>query len=95
MAWPARERGNLEAAFWLLSEEHERRPNDADVTVAYWNVAVALDRVEMAAPAGVELVKRHAAAGATDIRRRPDVPLRSRSSLPISTRPSAHGCVPS
>ncbi len=66
-ALAARERGNLEAAFWLLAEEFNQRPNDAEVNRVYWDAAVELQRVDLAAPAGVELIQRHAAAGQVEL----------------------------
>lgn len=66
-ALAARERGNLEAAFWLLTEEFERCPEDAEVASAYWNLAVALERVELASSAAVSLVQWHASQGDVDL----------------------------
>ena len=66
-ALAARERGNLEAAFWLLAEEYDARPDDPEVSFHYWHVALDLQRIDLAAPAGVRLVQRHAAAGEIDL----------------------------
>jgi hypothetical protein len=63
----AQERGNLEAAFWLLAEEFGDRPDDAAVTLAYWNVAVSLQKVDLASSAGVELVHQHTASGEVEL----------------------------
>ncbi|MDJ0852705.1 MAG: hypothetical protein QNK04_30415 [Myxococcota bacterium] len=63
----ARERGNLEAAFWLLAEAFAERPEDPETAVAYWDAAVQLRRVDVASPAGVKLVQQHAAAGEVDL----------------------------
>ncbi len=63
----AQERGNLEAAFWLLAEEFGDRPDDAAVTLAYWNIAVSLQKVDLASSAGVELVQQHAASGEVEL----------------------------
>ncbi len=62
-ALAARERGNVEAAFWLLGEAFGANPEADGVAVHYWNVALDLGRVDIASPAGVQLVERHAAAG--------------------------------
>jgi len=56
----ARERGNLEAAFWLLNEEFTQRPDDAGVALHYWDVALCLGRVEIASAAGVKLIESRA-----------------------------------
>jgi hypothetical protein len=63
----ARERGNLEAAFWLLNEAFGEDPDAQDVAVHYWNVALDLGRVEIASNAGVRLVESHASAGESDL----------------------------
>ena len=44
----ARERGNMEAAFWLLSEEFTREPEDPDVALHYWDIALCLGRASLA-----------------------------------------------
>lgn len=66
-ALAAHARGNLEAAFWLLSEEFGNRPDDLDLAARYWDVALGLHRIDLAAPAGVALVERHAAASETQL----------------------------
>jgi hypothetical protein len=66
-AQAARERGNVEAAFWLLAEEFTRLPEDPDVARLYWDVALSLGRVDIASRAGVQLVEHHAAAGAPEL----------------------------
>jgi hypothetical protein len=66
-ALAARERGNLEAAFWLLTEEFERCSDDVEVACAYWNLAVALERVDLASPAAVCLVQRYASGGDVEL----------------------------
>ena len=63
----ALERGNLEAAFWLFNEEFSRHPDDASVTLSYWDVALLLGRVDIASPAGVKLVETRAAAGEPEL----------------------------
>jgi hypothetical protein len=63
----ARERGNLEAAFWLFTEAFGAEPEDPHVAVHYWNVALELGRIDIASPAGVKLVERHAQAGDRDL----------------------------
>ena len=62
----ARDRGNFEAAFWLLNEAFGADREDAEVAVHYWNLALALGRVDVASPAGALLVARHASSGETD-----------------------------
>jgi hypothetical protein len=63
----ARERGNLEAAFWLFNEEFSRRPDDPSVALPYWDVALAFGRGDIASPAGVKLVEIRAANGDTEL----------------------------
>lgn len=63
----ARDRGNFEAAFWLLNEAFGAKPDDLEVAVHYWNVALALGRVDIASPAGALLVSRHASSGESDL----------------------------
>jgi hypothetical protein len=63
----ARERGNLEAAFWLLREAFDARADEPEIAVAFWDVAMALERPAAAAAAGVRLVERHAAAGDVEL----------------------------
>ena len=63
----ARERGNLEAAFWLFNEEFSRHPDDASVTLPYWNLALSLGRVEIASPAGVKLIETRVASGEPEL----------------------------
>jgi len=66
-ALAARERGNLEAAFWLLAEEFESRPEDAETALHYWDVALSLGRVQIASRAGAQLVEMRAAAGEPEL----------------------------
>jgi len=63
----ARERGNLEAAFWLFNEEFNRRPDDTSVALSYWDVALSFGRGDIASPAGVKLVETRAASGETEL----------------------------
>jgi hypothetical protein len=56
-------RGNHEAAFWLLREELERRPDDAHTVLLFWNVAATCGRAAAAAEAMARLVQRQAASG--------------------------------
>ena len=63
----ARERGNLQAALWLLNEEFNLRSDDESVAVPYWEIALALGRVDIASPAGVKLVEARAAAGESEL----------------------------
>jgi hypothetical protein len=63
----ARERGNLEAAFWLLDEVFRKAPADAETTLALWEVALDLDRAPAAAAAGVSLIEKYATDGAIDL----------------------------
>ncbi len=57
-------RGNHEAAFWLLREELERRPDDAHTVLLFWNVAATCGRAAAGAEAMARLVQRQAASGA-------------------------------
>lgn len=66
-ALAARDRGNFEAAFWLLNEAFGAGEDGSEVAVHYWNVALALGRVDIAAPAAVALIVRHAHAGEADL----------------------------
>jgi hypothetical protein len=66
-ALAARERGNLEAAFWLLNEEFTERPDSPDVAVHYWDVALSLGRVDIASAAGVKLIESRAAEGEPEL----------------------------
>ena len=61
----ARERGNDEAAYWLLREAFDELPDQAEVALAYWDVARTLARPAEAQAAAVMLVERHAANGDT------------------------------
>jgi hypothetical protein len=63
----ARERGNLEAAFWLFNEEFSRNPDDASVALPYWDVALSFGRGDIASPAGAKLVEIRAAGGQTEL----------------------------
>ncbi|MBW2542622.1 MAG: hypothetical protein JRF15_11070 [Deltaproteobacteria bacterium] len=63
----ARERGNLEAAFWLFNEEFDRRPDDPSVALSYWDLALAFGRGDIASRAGVKLVETRAASGETQL----------------------------
>jgi len=63
----ARDRGNLEAAFWLFNEEFDRRPDDPDVALSYWDIALSFGRGEIASPAGIKLVEARAASGDTEL----------------------------
>lgn len=66
-ALAARERGNLEAAFWLLGEAFGSAPDDPVVALHYWDVALALGRVDIASAAGVKLVESRASAGEAEL----------------------------
>jgi hypothetical protein len=66
-ALAARERGNLEAAFWLLNEEFTRHPDEAGVALHYWDIALSLGRVDIASSAGVKLIESKAAAGEPEL----------------------------
>jgi len=63
----ARDRGNLEAAFWLLDEEVREHPTGVEAAIAFWDVAVSLDRCLAAASAAVTLIEHHAAAESVDL----------------------------
>jgi membrane associated rhomboid family serine protease len=62
-AQEARAAGDLERAFTLLSEEVVRNPRDPDAALAFWDVAVGLQRPEAAAAAAGRVVRYHAAQG--------------------------------
>ncbi len=62
-ATAARERGNLEASFWLLLEEFEQNRDAPDVSLALWDVACELGRPRQAVDAAQNLIQRHAANG--------------------------------
>jgi membrane associated rhomboid family serine protease len=66
-AQSAREAGDLERAFALLGEEVARNPRDPDAALAYWDVAVGLQRPEAAATAAGRVVRYHAAQGHLDV----------------------------
>lgn len=66
-ALAAQERGNLEAAFWLLDEEYRVHPEHPTVAAAFWNIAVSLERATAAAVAAAWLVEHHSAAGETEL----------------------------
>lgn len=66
-ALAARERGNLEAAFWLLDEAHREHPHAPEVAAAFWDVSLALDRAPVAASAAVALVEGRATEGAFEL----------------------------
>jgi hypothetical protein len=63
----ARERGNLEAAFWLFNEQFGRCPDDPSVALPYWDVALSFGRGDIASPAGVKLVEVRAANGEMEL----------------------------
>jgi len=63
----ARERGNFEAAFWLLAEEHRNHPEDRDVAARFWETALALHRIDLATSAGAALVVGLAADGDVEL----------------------------
>jgi hypothetical protein len=63
----ARERGNLEAAFWLFNEEFSRNPDDTSIALPYWDVALSFGRGDIASPAGIKLVEIRAADGETEL----------------------------
>jgi hypothetical protein len=56
----ALERGNLEAAFWLLREEVAERPDESAAVQAFWNVSLTCGRAEAAAAPMSRLVQRQA-----------------------------------
>ncbi|MCZ6463632.1 MAG: hypothetical protein O7A09_04775 [Proteobacteria bacterium] len=62
-ALAALERGNVQAAFWLMHEEWSDHPARLDVATAYWDAAVVLERIDVAAPAAVWLVEERARSG--------------------------------
>ena len=66
-ALAAQERGNFEAAFWLLNEAFGANQDDLAVADEYWKVALALGRVDIASPAAVSLIVRHAHSNDVDL----------------------------
>lgn len=56
----ALERGNVEAAFWLLREEVAARPDAPLAVQAFWDAAVSCGRAEAAAAAMSRQVQRQA-----------------------------------
>ncbi|MGI9592808.1 MAG: hypothetical protein ACR2P8_15675, partial [Myxococcota bacterium] len=66
-AQAARERGNLEAAFWLLDEAFREGPEDRETILAFWDVALRLERGPTAAAAGIALVETSASEGRPDL----------------------------
>jgi hypothetical protein len=66
-AQSARERGNLEAAFFLLREAWHTDPEAAGVATAFWDVSRSLGRAQAAATAAVALVERCADAGSAEL----------------------------
>jgi hypothetical protein len=59
-ALAARERGNLEAAFWLLREELALRPHDERAVRTFWDVAAACGRIVPELKACVERAEHEA-----------------------------------
>jgi hypothetical protein len=66
-ALAARERGNLEAAFWLLREELALRPHDEHAVRTFWDVAAACGRAQAAVESMTRLVHQQASAGRRDV----------------------------
>jgi len=67
-ALAARERGNLEAAWWLLREALDDPEGDAlEAASSLWDVARELGRAAEAARAAAVLVERHGSAGETEL----------------------------
>jgi hypothetical protein len=66
-ALAAQERGNSEAAFWLLQEEYAEHSAHPEVAIAFWNVAGELHRASAAAAAAVWLIEQHASAGEIEL----------------------------
>ena len=66
-ALAARERGNFEAAFWLLREELGLRPHDERAVLTFWDVAAACGRVQAAVEPMARFVHRQASAGRRDV----------------------------
>jgi hypothetical protein len=66
-ALAARERGNIEAAFFLLREAVALRPDDDRAVLTLWDVATTCGRVAAAAEPMARFVRRQAAAGQRDI----------------------------
>jgi hypothetical protein len=56
-------RGNLEAAFWLLREDAERRSDDPRSVLAFFDVARACGRAEQASGPLAGMIHRQAASG--------------------------------
>jgi hypothetical protein len=66
-ALAARERGNLEAAYFLLQEACHTEPEVLGVASAFWDVSRSLGRGEAASAAAVSLVERCADEGALEL----------------------------
>lgn len=66
-AHAARERGNVEAAFWLLDEAFREEPEDRGIMLAFWELAMELERGPAASAAGVAIVESSAGAGEPDV----------------------------
>jgi tetratricopeptide (TPR) repeat protein len=63
----AGERGNLEAALPLLREAVEQQPDDAEAVQAYWNIALACERAEVASAALARMIHAEASGGRPDL----------------------------
>jgi hypothetical protein len=66
-ALEARERGNVEAAFSLLREEAAAHPGESDVTLAFWDAAVACGQPAEAGEAMLRLIRQQAASGEMEL----------------------------
>lgn len=62
--------GDLETAFSSLREETERKPEEIDVGLAFWDVAVRLQRPQEAASALAHIVEQLALHGELELARR-------------------------
>jgi hypothetical protein len=63
----AGERGNLEAALALLREAVEQEPDDAEAVQAFWNIALACERAEVASAALTRTIHAEASGGRPDL----------------------------
>lgn len=66
-ALAARERGNLEAAFWLLCEAFDGDGENEEIAMNYWSIALDLGRADIASPAGIWLVSHYASEGRSEM----------------------------
>jgi membrane associated rhomboid family serine protease len=59
-------RGDVETAFTLLQAETQRSARNRDVVLAFWEIAVEIERADAAAPAMLRLIREELRRGALD-----------------------------